>query len=151
MTRKTPNEPRRPCYIKRTLAGFAPADPGSEEIMKRHPVGTTLRADIKKPRNVKHHQLYWSMLTLICENLDSVRPETLHDLIKLRTGFVNVIRTAKGTVELPGSISFDKMDQGEFREFFDSAVDFIVTDVISGLNKDDLTRELESMIGRAAA
>ena len=81
MTAKPSHDSRRPCYLRRTLTGFSPADRGSEEIARRYGVGTILRADIKKPRNARHHRLYWSMLALICDNLNGVRPETLHALI----------------------------------------------------------------------
>ena len=144
MTRRA----QRPCYVKRTLGGLVPADRNAEELIGRHALGTVLRVELKKPRNLRHHRLYWAMLALICDNLDAVRPETLHDLIKLRTGCVHVVRTARGTVALPGSIAFERMDQAAFRDFFDRAVDVIVTDVIPGLDRDDLTRELDAMIGR---
>lgn len=141
---------RRPLFLKRSLAGLVPADHSSEEMLNRIPLGEVVRATVRRPRNMKHHRLYWSMLTLICDNLDRVKPETLHDLIKLRTGHVRVFQTVKGPVEMPGSISFDAMDQAAFREFFDRAVDFIVTDVMPALDRDDLLHELNSMMGRAA-
>ena len=138
---------KRPLYIKRTPDGFAPADRNAQDIMMRYPVGATLQADIKKARNVKQHRLYWTLVNTICDNLNNVKPETLHALIKLRTGHVEVIKTEQGIVEVPGSISFHAMDQGEFAAFFNRAVDFIESDVIPGLNKDDLTRELHTMMG----
>lgn len=141
---------KRPLYIKRTPDGFAPADRNAQEIMMRYPVGATLQADIKKPRNVKQHRLYWTMVNSICDNLNNVKPETLHALIKLRTGHVEVMQTVHGITQLPGSISFHAMDQGEFVTFFNNAADFIRTEIIPGLDKDDLTRELHIMLGDAS-
>lgn len=88
---------------------------------------------------------------MICDNLDGVRPETLHDLIKLRIGHVHVVKTARGLEKLPGSIAFGKMDQGEFKAFFDKAAAFITTEVVPGLKREDLDRRLGELLGETAA
>ena len=106
MTAKPSHQSRRPCYLRRTLSGFAPAGRGSQDIARRYGVGTILRA-----------------------------------------GHAEVARAKRGVVELPGSISFERMDQGEFRAFFGRAAAVITTGIIPGLNKDDLTRELDAMLG----
>lgn len=140
---------KRPLFMVRTAEGLRPANPSDAEQLQRVKAGALVRVDVKRPRNVAQHRLYWAMVTLIASNLDRVQPETLHDLIKLRTGHVHVVRTTKGLVELPGSISFASMSQEAFDAFFQRAIDYVVTDVIPGLSRDDLTREIDAMIGVA--
>jgi hypothetical protein len=41
-------------------------------------------------------------------------------------------------VAIPKSISFANMPQGKFETFYTNAVDFIITEVIPGLARDDL-------------
>jgi hypothetical protein len=45
------------------------------------------------------------------------------------------------------SISFNSMSQDQFRKFFDDSMDCIVTEVLPGVHRDDLIREVEGMIG----
>ena len=45
------------------------------------------------------------------------------------------------------SISFGSMGQDQFRDFFNLALDVVVTEVIPGTDKASLMRELEEMLG----
>ena len=139
---------KQPLFLQRTLQGFIPADPASEALIRRYTIGENFKVNIFHPRNPQHHKIYWVMLNKICENLDKpTRPETLHALIKIRTGHVETIKTTEGIIELPGSIAFDKMKQAEFKEFFDAAVNFITSDIIPGLNRNDLIHTLQDILG----
>ena len=52
----------------------------------------------------------------------ALTPERLHEVIKLETGVVDLIRLPNGmTVAIPGSISFDKMAEPEFIAFLEAA------------------------------
>lgn len=138
---------KRPLFCRHTKHGLQPSDRATADALAQIPPCEIVRVEIKRPRNIRHHRLYWGMLQKICDNLDNVRPEILNDVIKLRTGHVQVLKTRQGIVEIPGSISFDKMDQNEFRDFYERAVGFICTDIIPGLNAADLQRELIEMMG----
>ena len=57
--------------------------------------------------------------------------------------------TLRGDVyyAVPKSISFAAMDEDEFGEFFNKAVDYIIAEILPGIDKDALTREVYDMAG----
>ena len=85
--------------------------------------GERVRVDIRQWRNLGRHKAYWSMLSDVVEATNcSLTPERLHEVLKLETGVVDLIRLPNGmTVAIPGSISFDKMLEPEFVAFFQAA------------------------------
>mgnify|MGYP000043799597 CR=1 FL=1 len=109
-------------------------------------VGRVYRAKISKPRNVRMHRLYWALCGAVAEQLD--RPaELISSLIKIRCGHVDVVKTAQGIVEIPKSISFAKMSQTDFREFFERAIEVVCSDILPGVNSEDLNARVNEMLG----
>lgn len=138
-------------FVMRRGPFLAPMTPADASALDKLPIGKALRVDVRQPRSVPHHRLYWSMLALVCDNLDGLTTEALHGLIKLRTGYAVEIRTKRGVERVPGSIAFDKMDQGEFRAFFDKAIAFVNAEIIPGIGSLELEREARLMLGEVAA
>jgi hypothetical protein len=89
------------------------------------------------------------MLGLVCENLDQdIKPEDLHDWLKLKLGYVTYIKQRNGqTVAVPKSIAFDKMEHGEFTAYFDRVKGLLVEHLIPGLKSEALEREARAMLG----
>lgn len=85
--------------------------------------GQRVKVEVKEFRNVGRHRAYWKMLhEMVAATECALSPERLHEVIKLETGVVDLIRLPNGmTVAIPGSIAFDKMDEAEFVAFFQSA------------------------------
>lgn len=129
---------------------LAPLTPFDSEQLERFAPGKPIKAKLTQPRSVPHHRLYWAMLAKVCENLDNIPTETLHEVVKLRCGYATTVRTKSGPVTVPGSIAFEKMTQPEFREFFERAVAFVCEQIIPGLGRDRLKREVAEMLGEAA-
>lgn len=89
--------------------------------------GQLVRVEIKEFRNVARHRLYWAILHEVIEATDcALSPERLHELVKLKTGLVEIVSLPDGTVyALPGSISFDRISEDEFVAFLEKAVEFL--------------------------
>lgn len=51
--------------------------------------------------------------------------DSLHDLIKLETGFTTPVRVRGFTVLLPKSIAIHKMEEPEFEQFLQNAIRYI--------------------------
>ena len=104
--------------------------------------GQPVRVDIKQPRNLQRHKFYWVLLNIVVENWPEeqsrLSADSLHQVIKIETGHVNVINFNGETIVLPKSISFNKMDEEEFKVFLRDTVRFLCENVIPGLNKNDL-------------
>jgi len=79
-----------------------------------------VRVEIREFRNVPRHRAYWAMLhEMVADTECALSPERLHEVIKVETGVVDLIRVPNGmTVAIPGSIAFDKMSDEEFDAFF---------------------------------
>ena len=74
--------------------------------------------------------------------------DILLGVIKLGTGHADVVQTEAGFYfSVPKSISFSKMDRDAFQKFFDRAVDFVISDILPGIEKAGLTAEVYSMAG----
>ena len=87
------------------------------------PEGAKVRVEIKKPRNDKRLRAYWAMLNdVVAATNCAPSVEKLHDVVKLETGHIDLVRLGNGTtVAIPGSIAFDKIGEPEMIEFFQSA------------------------------
>lgn len=139
--------------LKHALGALRPVDAQGEEILRGIPNGTIVKATIKRPRNIRHHRLYWGLVSILFENQSRyATPEELSDVIKVATGHCTVIQTGEGKeIRIPKSISFAKMDQDAFRQFFDRVVDLAVTRIIPNLSAADLRREVAEMVGEKEA
>lgn len=85
--------------------------------------GQRVRIEIKEFRNVARHRAYWAMLQEVIDATEcALTAERLHEVVKLETGVVDLIALPNGMrVAIPGSISFDKMGEGEFVAFLAKA------------------------------
>lgn len=89
--------------------------------------GQRVKLEIKEWRNLDRHRAYWATLHDVIDATDcALSPERLHEVLKLETGVVDLIRLPNGmTVAIPGSISFDKMNEDEFVAFFKRAEEWL--------------------------
>jgi len=89
--------------------------------------GQRVRLEIREWRNLDRLRAYWSLLhEAVASTGMSINAEKLHEVIKLETGLVDLIRLPNGmTVAVPSSIALDKMGEPEFIAFFQSAEEFL--------------------------
>ena len=72
--------------------------------------------------------------------------DELHTAIKFAIGHTAKVQTRSGVHEYPLPTDFATMGQDKFRAYFDRAMDFIVAEVIPGLDCKDLMQEVEDMV-----
>ena len=82
-------------FLKKTLAGFIPADEPSTEAARKYKIGETYRADVVKPRSYKEHCLCMALLSLTYENL----PERYEHQWPTFKAFRRAVAEAAGHVE----------------------------------------------------
>lgn len=129
--------------LRRELFGFVPTDEAGEAFAKSVKLGECVSVDMKRPRNLAHHRKFFGMLQIIFNNQE--RYATLDHLLtafKFAIKHTEIIRTKRGDIEVPKSISFAAMSQDEFNELYQRAVDFVLTEVVPGLGVEELEREL---------
>jgi len=85
--------------------------------------GERVRIEIKQWRNSGRNRAYWSILSDVVAACGlTLTPEKLHEVLKLENGVIELVRLPSGmTVAIPGSISFEKMTEQEFVDFFRKA------------------------------
>lgn len=143
-----------PLLFTRSLAGLVPDDDRTREALGKIRMGELVRVDMKRTRNGKHHRLFWALMTLVYQNL----PEDTAALYRNVDQFVAAVKIAAGHYEevttpggvthrLPKSISFSKMDQTAFDQFFNDVCDLIIKHFLPGVTSQELKNEVGNMVG----
>jgi hypothetical protein len=136
-------------YVRRRGSKLEPCSLVDEEALQEFPAEKDLSVTISRTRSTKQHRFFWAILNKICENhAEYHRAEQLLLWLKIRLGYVEEIRFHNDKVWwVAQSISFNAMDQEEFRKFFHAALDVIVVEIIPGLNTSELIVEVEQLLG----
>ncbi len=125
--------------FRKHLGRLVPDGHEAEALINSIRQGELVEADIRRPRNLQHHRKFFALLRVVFENQEYYSStDHLLAACKHATGHVDVIRTKRGQITIPKSISFAKMDQAEFNDFYDRVVTWVVTEVIPGLDREDL-------------
>lgn len=137
---------------RKDLGHLTPVDQAGEDYLRKLKFGDVVAVEVKKPRNVKFHRLYWQLVSTVFENQERYEtPEQLHSALKIAAGIYDPLPMPNGVIhKIPGSIAFDKMDDTEFSAFFDRVCDLIAQHFLPGITVAALKHEIEVMIGAAA-
>lgn len=140
-------------YLQNTLDGFKVIYPEDLEKKKSLTLGDTYKVVVSNPRNVKFHRKFFALLAIVMDNLphdfkittvngQELEVKTIEDLlwhIKMQTGHHERKVTLGGRVTFEAkSISFAKMDEAQFQEFYSAAIDVILKYFLVGANREDL-------------
>jgi hypothetical protein len=112
-------------FLKRTLAGFTPADGASENIWRKYKLHEVYRAKITKPRNYKHHCLFMCLLEKTYENQSVYTSDKMfRRAVAREAGPVEELITLDGEVlKIPLSYSYDEIpDEDDFTKAFGAAM-----------------------------
>ena len=127
---------------------LAAADSCSLEILQSVATGEVLVCTGRRPRNPKHHRKLFALLKVVFEAQKFYA--TIDDLLsalKIATGHFDTGKTVDGyPYMVPKSISFTAMDQTSFNQFYDRAVDVILTKILPGVNRQDLTDQVSDIL-----
>lgn len=101
-----------------------PVDEHSLNALKQYGEGEIIRVKLMKDRNPRHHRLFFALLNCIYKNQEKyLSQEALRFAITIQAGWVNEIKLSGDKVTLqPKSISWGKMDQHEFTEYYAAAL-----------------------------
>lgn len=134
-------------FFIKTLSGLQPEDDAGREALRGLGLGEVVECEIRRPRNIKMHRLFWKLCSTIAEAVGTTTAENVCDVLKFRTGHVRQIETKKGVVKVPRSISFAQMDQAAFNTFFDRACAVVCEEWLPHMEASELRREIEQMAG----
>lgn len=112
-------------WLTRKDNGLFPDSEESVAAFASVPFGKSLRCEVKQPRSAGRHKLYWALCARIAGGIGR-QSEEVSDLLKIACGHCTTIKSkTMGTIKLPKSIAWHKMDETEFRDFFERAVQVI--------------------------
>lgn len=115
-----------PLYCLRrgdTLIGEMEAD---REWIRQQPHDQRIKVALSTGRSPSKLRFYWSFLGKVVKATRCApSTETLHDVVKLHTGFVTPVMVKGFTVAVPKSISFASMTESEFNTFLETAIEWI--------------------------
>ena len=133
-------------YYRVMPGGLFPADEPSREAFKRLKHGDLVQCEVKRPRNLAWHRMWFALCTKIADNLDNVSCDVVSDVVKIRIGHVETMQTKSGMVQVPKSISFAAMSADEWEDFWDRAIMFILSEVLPGIGREALENEIRDMV-----
>lgn len=131
---------RRPIYLQvcrlmdpstgEMVGALVPSHPVDRRLMRdrKFEVGREIRAELKQGRNAAFHRLVHAVGTLLVDHAEGFESLTSHDAIKrvqreagvmCESMEIDLGTLGKVAVNLPRSISYDEMEEAEFREFFE--------------------------------
>lgn len=136
------------------LGSLRPADESGEEALRRIGHGEFVTIEVKRQRNIRHHRMFWALMSIVWEQMDHDRYPTVEDFVsavKISAGLRTRIVLPNGEVGfIPGSIAFHKMGQSEFEQFYDRVCDLLARHFLPGVTSAELRAEVASMIGLPA-
>jgi hypothetical protein len=133
--------------LRKTLGSLRANDRATEESLAKINEGTMVKCKITQPRNIKFHNKFFALLNTVYENTEFKSVENLLDAVKVGAGHYQVEIVGGVEKKIAQSISWGKMDETSFNVFYDRAVDFIISDIIPGVAKGDLEREVFEILG----
>lgn len=140
-------------HLVRTSLGLqAYADEDYEQLRKIK-VGSVVKANIVRTRNVKFHRKFFSLIRAAWDclteqqriNLRSV--ETFREQLLITSGFSEPLYDLNGQkfLERAKSISFAKMDEPTFNEVYSKVLDTILTIMVAdGVSEDEFNNILKN-------
>lgn len=135
-------------FLRKQMGALRPFDSAGEAVLAEIAHGEMVRVTIRRPRNVNHHRKFWALLAVIFPHQTHYpTEETLLAAIKVALGYGESVKLPDGrTIIIPGSISFAKMDQKAFEQFYDRALTLILTRILPGVDRKDLEREVADIL-----
>lgn len=133
-------------FFRRTLNGLAPDDDTARDVLRGVKVGAVVAIEVYRPHNLKMMRLYWFLMSRIADAV-GIEAENVSDVVKLRTGHFTAVQTKDGIERFPKSISFAKMDQAAFREFFDRVCQVISCEWLPHMKAGQIRDECYEAMG----
>ena len=107
------------------------------------PRNVILRVNINQQRNAPRHRLYRVLLRQVVKNTDLyVDEDSLHKTLLLGCGVVEPVLTTEGEIIMvPSSTAYNAMKEDTFKVYFDQAMQVIGTNIIPGIDIEELLEE----------
>lgn len=135
-------------YVVRKNNVFYPASESDAEIARKFPYGKVLSCKIWKERNVNFHRKFFALLKYVFNNQDRYKNiKHMRVAIELECGNYDEYVTLDGKlVYVTKSISFESMDEVEFEELYNNAIDVILDKFIRGDTRENINNQVNEIL-----
>lgn len=141
--------------------GMQPADSLTASRLrdKGYRVGDIVFAEIKKPRSPRFHALAHVFGQMVADNIEDFGGMNPHQVLKrlqweagtgCETMGVKIPGVGYHEIRIPRSLSFETMDDGEFREVFRGFARHVAQTYWPDLDEDQIMQMAEVMPGEVA-
>ena len=110
--------------------------------------GAEVMVEVTRPRNIRHHRLFFALVQIIFNNQDRYESEEhLLTALKVALGHCETIVLQSGApAYIPKSIAFAKMDQVAFDGFFENACQVAIKHWLPTVTSEQLRDEVLEMV-----
>lgn len=136
--------------------------PHDHQLLLDLPQATDMRLTVTVGRNLKYHKMFFAMLKAAFDYMDErdrirlniLTTDELLNRLKLDLGLYDLTILATDAAGLPAgtplyrpqSISFAKMDQTAFKQFFSSCIGVIIQKYVPNQNEDVLMEATNAIL-----
>lgn len=128
--------------------GFFPSSQMASEDIAPAKMNSEVVCSFYSPRNLEALKFLWALVHKVADNsarwLD--KDEAMEDL-KMRARFARFVQLNSGKVELRPK-SLKRINDEQLRLLTDKIMDIICEEIIPGMKKNDLRKEIELMLKR---
>jgi hypothetical protein len=126
----------------KTLNGFKLAYNSDYELAKKIPLNEPIVYEWKKPRNLKFHKKFFALLNLVFENKEQYNNlDHLRKDLTISAGYYDLRINIEGLeIREAKSISFAKMTDTEFYDYYNRIIDVVVKWL--GIDKEDIIQNI---------
>lgn len=126
--------------------GFIPYGDENHEIKKKLKLGKVYKMTVKEARNYQFHKLYFELLNVAWEFQPESKVaffknnfEVFRKSVELAAGHCDPVYnvTTNQWLEYPKSISFDSMDEIEFRELYNRVKDVLFMSFLTHITEEE--------------
>lgn len=138
-------------HVLNTSQGLIPLYDDDYEEKRKLKIGEKYSVEIKKARNVQFHRLYFALINCSWEYLNEAQSEFFHNnktvfrkSLEVSAGHCDKVFSfkLKDWVDIPKSISFDKMSEFEFRELYERVKDVIFNTILRTITVEEFESNL---------
>jgi len=142
-------------WLKKIGNSLVPTDDKGRKLFGLIKENVMVMTNVRTPRNPDQHRFIWHLARIVHENSERFESaEHVLEQIKIGTGYsVRTLLSVPGVGDVwqvrGKSIAYESMNQSDFADWLDMALDYIVVVIIPGLSRDDLREQVQSLMAPA--
>ena len=131
--------------MERRPFGLSPVTARDRDELQAIPLNERVQVSLTRSRSRDMMAFYWAMVDKVAQGAGYTKSALSTELL-VRTGTIHAMTFKNGAVHVEAK-SIAKMDQDEFREYVDAAIELICREYIGEMTRGELIREVERMVG----